>query len=281
MLSFAKFINEKTFQISGDVDRLFNKFYKKPLKLLRDGKFTPNDKIAFNSARHSILTTDTSVFKSSHIKMANKARACRIYISIGSGKGMTYSAKDAIPYYDDDTLNQINIDINKGALDLVFSVGTIDDAAKRIQSNNSHAFRAEFGESKVKASIYHELSHWLQDILHNGNINKTIKKAKELNITRGGDAGMNYRKHGKIDINFTNVEIDAQIHALKQLRRDTSNSEIEIIYTYFDEWIRLNPSMNSMLNMSMSKDKKEWLKKLFKRAIREKLIPRTMKFRFV
>jgi len=77
--------------------------------------------------------------------------------------------------------------------------------------NIGNKIRLDISESTIKSSIAHELSHWLNDSLHNEFLTKLIilsRDNKEL------------LKLKNLDVNLTYFELDAQIHSIKQLRKD-------------------------------------------------------------
>jgi hypothetical protein len=70
-------------------------------------------------------------------------------------------------------------------------------------------FRNEITETNIKGSIYHELSHWLNDTLHNKAVSKNMPITQDK-----------IDKLWSGDVNFSDFEIDAQVHAIKQVKRN-------------------------------------------------------------
>jgi len=132
-------------------------------------------------------------------------------------------------------------------------------------------FLNEITEHKLKATIAHELSHWISDSLYNSQIKKTINLAIKLD------------KHIKEvlrveDVNMSYFEIDAQIHGIKQIKR--KKNKYWDTYTLTDLFF-MYPPLRATTTVLYNKYSKEvldiWLKNLITRMNRENLLGKNMK----
>ncbi|MFW6046288.1 MAG: hypothetical protein ACOCP4_00595 [Candidatus Woesearchaeota archaeon] len=87
-----------------------------------------------------------------------------------------------------------------------------DEKLKRLKYN----LRPE----RIKTSIRHELTHWIDDALHGGHITKRLRKV--LDAQKSGDnilAKIIYNQGEDIS-NLTDVEINAIVNQLDQVRKE-------------------------------------------------------------
>jgi hypothetical protein len=154
---------------------------------------------------------------------------------------------------------EIQLSLNKNAYDLLSKFGW--DGCFNMLDNQYKRFKNEFTEISIKGSIYHELSHWLNDSLHNKNIEKTLIKRKK-------------EPYKYSNINFHFIEIDAQIHSIKQIKRQSKNWDD---ITWFDI-IQLKPALFIIFNQAtINKETyKTYTKNLLKRMVREDLMTKKL-----
>jgi len=128
-------------------------------------------------------------------------------------------------------------------------------------------------ESYVKSMIYHELSHWLNNTLHNDHIEKVVYLAKKYDNPE-------LLKLKTKDINLTHFEIDAQIHGLKQVYKDNKLKWDKI---NIPQLFTIYPSLYSVYTDVKDYGKAIvdiWLQTLIKRMNRENLLGKSMKIPF-
>jgi hypothetical protein len=142
--------------------------------------------------------------------------------------------------------------------------GFIKDAIKRIPTNQKNMFLQEFTEHRVKGSIHHELTHWIDDTLNNNHINRYITKYKNKFE----------KEYSSGNINANYVERQAQIHNIKQLYN--SHKLIWDSLT-FQEMLNLSPTLVFLFRRLSEDDKKQWTKDIKKRMFRENLLGKMMK----
>jgi hypothetical protein len=159
----------------------------------------------------------------------------------------------------------ISIKISPNAINYGVEYNDIKIATEELDDIKSkRSFLNEFTEARIKGSIYHELSHWIDDSLHNTR----IKKALDNNFKK------NTGKPIK-NVNFTDFEIQAQIHNILQLKR---NDEDNWNNLSFEDMIHLSPSLTSIYySQTPYEDKQDWLKRLKLRMNRENLLGKNMK----
>lgn len=265
MKRFKEFLIEKTFNLNRDVDYIYKtyieKFKNKIINNKWDGKTYPEIQIQ---------STD---LKSPIAKKASNVNEVTIFINNKTGSSAFYQPKS----------NSIVIGINSNALGYISGEilednnVTFEEVIKGLPRGQGEEFRNEFSADRIKGTIYHELSHWLDDTFHNRYIGKMLKKASEMSQTVGKKRTKEFMTKGKGDINLTFLEINAQIHAIKQLKR--GNKDIWDLLT-FDEMLNLNASLNLLKKRFLELGQKEykgWKKNILKRLSREKLLGQNMR----
>lgn len=252
MVGFKQFLLEKTFRLGQDVDWIYNKYFKKFVEKIRtdewDGKL-PNVSI-FSSFE----------LKTQDAKKAHKINPIQIRLNGVAGKGNFYNPVD----------KYISLQINDNAL----SVLNTSDFNFKKASNNVGDMKLQWiddiSERRIKGTIYHELSHWIDDSLHNSHIRKMVKKSAQ-------EHNKSVLLRGAKSTTSTYYEINAQIHAIKQMKRQTS-SEIWDSWTW-DELIHNSAALDTMMKLNkQSNDYIRWRKELLKRMNREKLLGKKMKY---
>lgn len=264
-MRLQNYLNEKTFNVSADIDYIYKRAFKKPIDLFKKGKYHEFAKFVFGSKKimgdYIFDNFTSSDLKSKTSQKADKMKPVRIYCGISS-KGNMY----------DPIINNIVLSINYSAFNLLrdanFDINIVKEQLK--PTGNFDQFLSEFSETKIKSSIYHEISHWLNDTLHNLNIMRRAEKAieyKSLKPVLG--------KHK--DVNLTDFEVDAQVHAIKQMKRQNRKRWDEL--TWYD-LTTMNPSLREIfrkLFFITQKERKEYFKRLMKRLHRENLLGDKMK----
>lgn len=140
---------------------------------------------------------------------------------------------------------------------------------RNTEFENSIIFE-EITEDKIKGTLAHEISHWVDDALY-GQITKYTTLAKELNR-------YDILKLGKANVNMTHYEINSQIHQIKDFKRRHEHEWNELSFTELVEKIPALYAIKTQLNSKYSSDAyKIWLKLLFKRMNREGLIGKSMR----
>ncbi len=253
-MRFLQYLNEKTFNIGKDVDYIYNKYFKKSIQLLKKGKF-------------KMSSFRTKSFKSSDLpsvkaKKASEVNPMNIIVTLSDG-GNYYNSVD----------KKIQLTLNTNALDYYLNVPM---AMRDISDRQKESLKAEINGNKMKASIYHELTHWLDDTFHNYHIRKNTEDAYDAFLkTRDNSMAINVRKLGKDDINATYYEVNAQIHNIKQMKRMHKTIWDKLT---FEEMIKLDGSLLATHDTLKGRERVQWKKDILLRMSREKLVGKKMRF---
>ena len=229
-------LNEKTFKLNKDIDFIYNNYFKKIVNNIKKGKFNIKDikKVSFPS----------SELKNRDSQKAHNLNP--IVIKIG-----LYN----VPNYNPIT-KEIFLTLNLNFIHLIKKFGSIEAAVSVLPHDKRKEFEGEIDEHRVKGIIHHELSHWINDTLHNKNIEKLVKKAKNILNTKGMNKKVQDIMNQKKGTPFlTDYEIDAQIHSIVQLKR--YNKDVWDIIT-FEEMIKLSSPLTHIyknLKQDLSKFK--------------------------
>lgn len=264
-------LNEKTFNISADVNLLFDRAFKNLFNLLNKFKKNPNNSSIRNELEkyskgdYEILKTDSSVLKS------KDAQAAHLVNPVTISLGVFY---DGSFYRPTETVQAI-IGKGKGLIQVTaLTFSALDLLLKNktdvLFQGEIEAFNNEFKPNRAKTALSHELSHWMNDSLHNFNITNTLKIAREMDKPT-------LILLNKKDVNMTHFEIDAQIHAIKQLknsfRKNWNNFTMKDL---FNNYQSLRGIARNLIKYGDDVFY-AWQKMLTKRMAREGILGKNMK----
>ncbi len=256
MKNFKEFLIEKTFNIQLDVDYIYNKSGLSELSdMISIGDTKGVNK--FLAQGKTFLSLSSNTLKSRHTKQASKIKPVLIEVGVFDG-GSFYDTK----------LNFIQISINKQALKHFMSLGLDVQNAEFDLRKVSNRFLKEFKPATLKGTISHELTHWIDDVLHGEFLTKRVNVARERGIK--GLAG----KHN--NVNHTEFEVNSQIHAVKEIKRNLGKREFDKL-----NWIGLIQQKSSLManfdNFKTPDDYQIFMKKFVSRLHREQLLAKGLK----
>lgn len=145
--------------------------------------------------------------------------------------------------------------------DLLRIVGEVD-------KRDLERYHNEFTEDRVRASIRHELTHWIDDCIHNLFLNKKMIRAREVYYKKEDPASV--MKGKKSHQYLTAEEINAAIGSIEELKR---NNKDEWDGWTFDDILNKIPPLKT-LDATIGQ---EWRVAIKKRMAREKLLGKKMK----
>lgn len=261
-MRLKNYLIERTFNIDVDVDWVYDKFFKKYIDLFQSGRI--NEFIKKASAKSNpwgytfgtCQSTDLPSVYAQHASSINNVMIVSGILKEGSS-------------YRPSPNNMIFLSLHYGAFNGLISNGSLDSILGHFDDKTARRFLGEFNKTSVKGTIYHELSHWIDDTLHHSHIKNLLDVARE--------SGNNklLLKHGTAL--FTNHEINAQVHAIKQVKRDYDGDWDSITW---DEIVNMKPSfhvVSTALNVTIPVAREEYFKALLKRLNREKLLGKNMR----
>lgn len=262
MTKFLEYLNERTFNIGVDVDYIYKELFHKYIKLLPDYDkfFNEIEKKRISPTFYLFGMIQSSKLRTKDCKKAHELNPIDI-------KGGVFDGNFYLPRQ-----KAIEISLHKDVLLILRSNRSRNSVENLIGSKDINRFFNELTPPNIKGTIYHELSHWLNDSLHNWNISRRILKA---------DQTQNYdilKKHGYAL--FTDYELDAQVHAIKQLKRNYKKDWDKL--TWLDI-INLKGSFDvifTRLKTLNKKDQMDYFKRMSKRLNREKLLGKGLKNTF-
>lgn len=248
-------LNETTYDIDADVDLVYKMCGMK--KFLEE--FAKNDYTRI--PKYTKKTFDSSVLKCPQSVASHKVNPITISGELGTGDNFYDMAG-----------HRIQLSIPKNVVDLYQEQYPL---FYDLDGESQRMIKSELNESRRKATIYHELSHWISDSLHNSHITNIVKHVvNEPNR----DKAIKLKNLGKYDVGETYYEIDAQIHGIKQIKRSKTDSEWNNMS--LDDLFYLYPSLNSIKNkLKRSPNDNElynWIRALITRMNREGLLGKNM-----
>ena len=240
-------ITEAIFNIDDDVDMIYDTFFKEDLeqllttRKLSNGMFYPT-------------ITDTRILSNPLCVEANEKNPSRIFIN----------AKDKANTYNPNT-RVISITVSIAAIDFIKeNNNNLDEALDNLDDQYVRQFKSDLSEEKIKGSIYHEFSHWLDDTFHN----RKVKRAVDKFIAKGKKVGKN-----NMPIDADKLEIQAQIHNIHQLKRKYGDIWDELT---FDEMMDKSITIKVVYKMLPLKYRDRWVRDLKTRMYREGLLGKKM-----
>jgi len=266
-MRFKQYLNEKTFSISADVDMIYKKYFKKYVKPFhkKGGKANRNDLTDFKEGMDKVHkdgkwyfgNATSEILKSKTAKKAHELNPVTLVFGAWQeGSFYNYSKK------------AISFSLNSDVLHLLSTSQSKLDIRNMLQGRILERFMNELSEENIKGTIYHELSHWINDSIYNQNIQKRVQKnlkTKEFDITT---------------VNFTDFELDAQVHAIKQLKRSFTG---DWNYIRWYDIIQKKPSFSvvfAQLKQQPKAVQMDYFKRISKRLNRENLMGKNLKDSF-
>lgn len=247
-----EFIIEATYELDEDVDLLYDRAFADIVDAIKLDSWKGNLPPEF-------LTTTASLKSPDAIK-AHRENPMKIITTDGN-------------LYQPDT-QTISISLNMQLLKIIENYGGLKRAMDVIPRSQHTRLLADLTPERIKGSIHHELSHWLDDTFHNAHISKRVIRAV------AADNAGNYKKATKImnqnkkDVGLTDYELNAQIHSIKQLKR--AHQDMWDLLS-FDEMIDLNASLIHLRDkMKEAGEYSKWKKLILKRLYREHLLGEEM-----
>lgn len=239
-------LSEKLTNVDIDVDMLYDKYFNSAIETIEKTGVV-------NSDLFKQFETDTSILISKDSIKCHELNPCVIKINPGTN---FYNPIHKI----------IGIGYAKNAYDFVMNNGdgNIKNSLPYLRDESQQKILIkEFTEERIKGSIHHELAHWIDDTLNNKHIEARVNKAREKNTT----------SLGGIPVDATRMEIQGQIHNVKQLYNKYKDIWNDIS---FQDMLYMSPSLTSVNNKFSGERKAKWRKELKLRMNREGLLGKNM-----
>jgi hypothetical protein len=261
-MKLYQYLTEKTFQLTADANLLYNQAYKDFLKIFKEKDFEKlrtNLNKRYDGKDTTFLSTDSSVLKSKDAQKAHLLNPVKIRLGIYHG-GSGYSPEEVSI----NNMTSITISLNKQVMDIIRQ-----NTISIVPEEQLLRFNNELKPDRIKGTIAHELSHWMNDTLNNKHIANLLIIAKELSDPE-------ILKLKQANVNMTHFELDAQIHALKQIKANNRKLwDTWTLYDVFQIYTSLNSIASSLKNNPVAFDL--WQKALIKRMAREKILGKNMR----
>jgi len=249
LLKSNKRINESVLtealaDVEQDVDYIYRKYFTPLVAKIKNGRI---DQIP------SPVIISSEELVSADCKKANEVNP--ISIVIYSQDGNYYK-----PEY-----KYIAIGFNPDVLTLIDIHGSLIDAMKQLVDNSQRqAFMLEFSESRIRGSISHELSHWVDDSLHNSHIEKKVNNPDPSAI-----------RNGRASKLLSDHEIHAQMHNIRELKNQMGPKWNRLS---FDDMVKNSPSLSVIKTEGTANGwYDQWKHRVLKRMGREGLIGARMR----
>jgi len=256
MITFKQYLLEKTFDLDKDVELIYKKYFKNNLNKIRHGNYSLKD-----------YSFDSSILKSKEAKEAHKLNPIMIRVAKDVRTNAYLPLTKGMQFYP----------IHKGALELLQGYfGNMEDTVNELPSNQRAGFKSEFDGERIKATIYHELSHWLDDTFHDMHITKRVRRGKEARHAEEQIYATKIIKQGRFDVAQTDYEMNAQIHNIKQAKKGALSKLWDVLS--FEELVENMPNLFTIRQQLKNEpgEYESWKKRILKRMARENLLGQYM-----
>jgi hypothetical protein len=244
-------ITEATFDLDSQVDFVYNAL----IKDYREHVMTATTGVEFMRNDKGISSLDLP--QSDDIDAANKTNSVTIRYGTAS-EGNQYMPNT----------QEVTVSMNHNVVELIHKHGGIDKVIPMLNDSDAKRIKTELTTARIKGSIYHELAHWLDDTLHNRHIKKHVDSASGF-----GNSKSDFNQ-GHENVALTSFERDAQIHSIKQLKRENEDKWDTLS---FEQMIKLNASLWEIANTAQNgRWYSKWKKLIAKRMHREGLLGNNM-----
>jgi hypothetical protein len=246
-------LQEKLYIIKMDVDYIYNIAFKEFIDDLNSNSLkelpyymNPNGDFAYISSNE---------LKCNECVEANKVNPSDIYCGC-------YAAS----YYNFSKGGEIMLSLNFNVVKMIYNQIKIP-----LSTSKFRRLVNELSEKKIKATIAHELSHWLDESLYQvfskllGD-EKDDEKVRKLLALKGNYADITY------------YEIQAQIHGVAQIKNKYKKEDWDKLT--MNELFELYPPLADVIELLYKKNDEDiariWLKGIIKRLHREHLLGKNM-----
>jgi hypothetical protein len=250
MKSFKEYLEEKTFSINNDVDLIYRSVFQDFINNLKRGIVTKLPMVSFSSEQ----------LQSKDAKAAHEVNPIEINAGIDED-GSYYAPLE----------NRVVLSFNDNVLKAIKHYGSLEELMRYIGPEQRQRLQQEINGSAIKYTIFHELSHWIDDSLHGRHLTKTIDTASK--IKRGHKRGR-VLSRGRGGTTETDYEINAQIHSIKRAKLQNKKTWDSLT---FDEMLNLVPSVHVVNRNLRGKSKDVWRKNIKRRMAREGLLGKNMR----
>ena len=244
----AHLLSESTYELDADVDFIYTE--SRLEEYIHNVKTNPSKNVGrpFKELDSSMLTCPKSI-------EAHKLNPVKIESGI-FGTSSWYNPSKRM----------IRISPNRQAIDMIGANEKPDEY------DNIQMFDNELTDERIKATIHHELSHWISDSIHNQHLSRIVSHA--------ADEGGHYEDVllGKYNVGETYYEIDAQIHGIKQIKRKYTSEEWDraTLQWLFYKYPALNNIKNPLIRSPNDNEVYDWIRTLTTRMSREGLLGKNM-----
>ena len=265
-MKIEEILLEATFNTDEVVNWIYNNHFKKYIAAIQEFKKGNAVSVA-DVTIHQVVIPATDII--SHIKdpiiqQALMMNPVNIKINVEGGSRYNPIAQEIHVSFSEFLYEKIQGSVRRGT--------SFSEMMDTIYSRYYPAIATEFEGTKVRGSIAHEIAHWLDDTNHKFHITKMLDKA-----TSSG----NYSKmdRGQPDRYMTDYEINAMVHDVVQTKRDFGQAKWDELSfdEFLDTVLSIGVTYNKLKEQHHPAVLSKFIKLLFSRMAREKLIGKNMK----
>jgi predicted XRE-type DNA-binding protein len=248
LIFFGDILQENLKVVQEDVDFLWNNCFIVLFDYYAKNPQIVYDKIIVNKQDFSYITISSNILPSQKAKQTHIKKPIEIIFGC---------FKDGNQYITFEKNNEIRFTLDIDAINILGSDGLKNKAA----INAYPELEERFSEMSIKASISHELTHWIGDAEHNLKLINYLKQTKK----HTNDKTLNY------------FEMDAYVNSIAEMKNHIPDNVWNNM-TFLDLIMKKN-ALVAMLKKVQKLPLKRveiWNKAFFERLSREKLLGKNM-----
>jgi len=248
----TEFLTEAMFDVSQDANWIYENYFKEYANSIVDG--------TWNLELPKPIVIPSAKLKSPDAQKATAINPVNIYLYDRVVTGNEYQPLK----------HAIYINLGKNAIKFIQQNDGLKHALVQLSTASAKQMQTELTPARIKGSISHEISHWIDDTLHNNHLRNMINTA----MHSSGKDRIKAVYQGNPDVALTSYEINAQIHAIKELK--IHNESMWDVFD-FDDVVDLNASLASIRNTLRKFGLyNKWKRKILQRMAREGLLGKYM-----
>jgi len=258
-LKYKEFIKESVIHgIDEDVEYIYS-FFKKDIEEIEKTGIVTEDMFKYHIINTGDLKSDTS-------KKCHDLNPCEIHINhdlkTSNNINLTnfYAPQGTLHFTEDSSVIAVKIHDQ-----LLYLLDEYSGDLKFIVSLHGEEIKSELKSYKLKATIRHELAHWINDTLNNRYISKFL---------RNKTMGKILKKHKAKRPASIPFEIYAIIQNIFELKREFKDEWDDLT---FDEMVDKLPALISIRSNLNPEEYNRWKRKVKTKMWKDNLLGKNMK----
>jgi len=261
-------LQERLYNLQKDVDFIYDHAFKEFVDDFYRGELKPLEYYGKKlNSDFKFVTFSTKELTTKECKEADSKLSIPIYCGVFEDGNLLST------YHGDSSKTYLQLSLNFELIDILYSfnIKNVSEMKNVILDKELKRAKNELDSGRIKASIAHELSHWI-DGANYDIFNKITAKGKN-EIDRS-----DLLKLKNKDVTMTYFEIQGQIHGISQIKnkyqKDWNDFTLKDLFIFYTPLYGITQTLHKKYGTDIVLI---WLKNLIKRMAREGLLGVNMK----